>query len=51
MDSLKRLYYSIATGLAQLTRNKASLEKINSELVVDRVSRNVNYYRTHFFNV
>ena len=51
MDSIKRLYFSIANGLAHLTGNKTVLEKMNAENVVSRVSREVNYYRTHFFNL
>jgi hypothetical protein len=51
MYSLKRFYYSLAAGFAHFTRNKAAIEKLNAESVVTRVSREVNYYRTHFFNV
>jgi hypothetical protein len=51
MDSIKRFYLSIAAGLAHLTGNKTLSEKMNSENVVSRVSREVNYYRTHFFNL
>jgi hypothetical protein len=51
MDSLKRIYFSLAAGIAYLTRNKSTLEKIHGDMVVNRVSREVNHYRTHFFNV
>ena len=51
MDSLKRFYFSLAAGIANLTRNKESQEHLNNDSVTTRVSREVNYYRTHFFNV
>jgi hypothetical protein len=51
MDSLKRFYLNLAAGLAHLTGNKTVSEKMNDENVVNRVSREVNYYRTHFFNL
>ena len=51
MHSLKLLYFNLVTGIANLTRSKALLEKAKEDSVVRRVSREVNYYRTHFFNV
>ena len=51
MDSLKRLYLSFASGLAYIARNKAALYKTKDDMIVSRVSREVNYYRTHFFNL
>jgi hypothetical protein len=51
MHSLKLLYFNLVTGIVNLTRSKADSEKLKEDSVVNRVSREVNYYRTHFFNV
>ena len=51
MDSLKRFYLSLTTGLAILIRGKAALEKVSNETVANRVSREVLHYKTHFFNL
>lgn len=51
MDSLKRFYFSLTSGLAFLTGHKAEIEIAGETNVVTRVSRNVDHYRTHFFNV
>jgi hypothetical protein len=50
MGSLKRFYFSLATGLAKLTGNKP-LQQLKDDGVASRVSREVLYYKTHFFNV
>jgi hypothetical protein len=51
MDSLKRFYYNLTTGLTALIRNKAISGKTNNDSVANRVSREVLYYKTHFFNL
>lgn len=51
MDSLKRFYFSLAAGFAHFTRNKEIQEQPDNDSVTTRVSRDVTYYRTHFFNV
>jgi hypothetical protein len=51
MVSLKRFYYSLAAGLAMLSRNKTITDKLQDEGVANRVSREVLYYKTHFFNL
>jgi hypothetical protein len=51
MDSLKRFYFNLAAGLSFLTRNKTALVRLQDESVANRVSREVLYYKTHFFNL
>lgn len=51
MQSLKRLYFNLAAGLAKLTHHKTALQLLEGDSVANRVSRDVNYYRTHFFNL
>ena len=51
MDSLKRFYFNLSSGIAMLIRNKATSEKMPVESVANRVSREVLYYKTHFFNL
>jgi len=52
MESLKRLYFSLAAGLAVWTGNKVeSASGSEDGQLSNRVSREVDHYRTHFFNL
>ncbi len=51
MDSLKRFYFSLTTGLVILIGGKADFGKVPTETVASRVSREVLHYKTHFFNL
>ena len=51
MDSLRRFYFSLAESISVLTRSKVIADKIQDDTVATRVSREVLYYKTHFFNL
>ena len=52
MESLKRLLFNLAAGFTSLVRNRVEpAAKGDGGMVSDRVSREVNNYRMHFFNV
>lgn len=51
MESLKRLYFSLAAGFAVLTKPKEEIIPGDEGAVSHRVSMDVDHYRTHFFNL
>lgn len=51
MSSLKRLYFSVTSGLSFLQRHKVKLDSGQEFTISDRVSRDVNRYKTQFFNL
>lgn len=51
MSSLKRLYFSVTSGLGFLQRHKVKPDSLQDFTVSDRVSRDVIRYKTQFFNL
>jgi len=52
MESLKRLYFNLVTGFSILTHKKMDISQVEDNASASsRVSREVNNYRTHFFNL
>ena len=51
MSSLKRLYFSVTSGLGFLQRNRVEFQSNQEFTVSDRVSRDVIRYKTQFFNL
>jgi hypothetical protein len=51
MESIKRLYFTLAAGFAILIRNKVEIKATEDGMISNRVSREVDHYRTHFFNL
>jgi hypothetical protein len=50
MPSIRNIYYSILTAYAWVINDKKGMERYKESSVVNRVSNQVRYYRTHFFN-
>jgi hypothetical protein len=51
MESLKRLYFSLAAGFAEFIKEKETIKSGEELTISHRVSMEVNHYRTHFFNL
>ena len=51
MPSLKYYYCQVASAYAKFFRNTSQLEQVRTTLLVNHVSREVRYYRDHFFNL
>jgi len=51
MGNIKRLYFTIAAGFAFLVGSKPEIKATEDGMTSTRVSREVDHYRTHFFNL
>jgi hypothetical protein len=50
MPSIINIYYSILSAYAWMINDAKRMEQYKESSVVNRVSDQVRYYRTHFFN-
>ena len=52
MESLKRFYLNLVAGFTILTHKEAETQTTGEDMSAsNRVSREVDHYRTHFFNL
>ncbi len=52
MESLKRFYMNLIAGFTILNHKELAIEQQEDDMKAsNRVSRDVDHYRTHFFNL
>jgi hypothetical protein len=51
MQSIKTIWYAILSAYTRMINDKKRQEQSEESSVVNRVSSQVRYYRTHLFNL